>query len=314
MKGNLAEGISYLTLFTAKSTNNTVNDNLKLGVSYGWIGLKLGPINIHAGLINDGFARSMTSSSAQLFGDYNQIGKSLKFDNKKVGLKVFTSLLDKKIHLTLIFANSPELGKNLGDTDPGDIQNFNLNGADNYMIGFRMQFDPIGEWKEGKEWLQTSDMKLTIGLGFAVIPKMGNKTIAFADGNTQLRLVADVGFTVSLFYISVDYFINYKYVSEGFYDGVESNKESDMGLKLDLAASLVDMVPGLDIVPALRFEWLDNEALTSDDFMRLSLAVNLYPGNLGNKFRITPEVGFDLTRETNAKKESFFRMNFMLNF
>ncbi len=299
-KGKLADSVSYYVRFSAKGSATSLN----AGLDYAFIGLHFAPVNIIAGVIPSGFTRAV--SNGTVFAD-DSLAYAVVGLHRIAGLKVGTSLLDKKLHIGLFFGNSPAATLNASPS----TADFKLGKDDNYLVGLNLRFDPLGKWGGG-EWLQTSDMKATVGVGLVFVPMMGSETVAAKDGNGTLKLTADVGFTYSLLFLSVDLYVNMDNLQD------DADSMTDLGLKVDLGVT-VNMLPGIDIVPALRFTWIDrdlnkSEVKNADDFMRLTIAIALYPGKLGNKLAITPEFGFDLAREADAVKQSYARVNFMLNF
>jgi hypothetical protein len=263
-------------------------------IQYAYLEFKtFGPIWLALGKKNVSHIMETSSSGKFLHGDSNLAVGSHAM-NIMFGAQIFGSFMKDKLHFSLVFQNASQGGTSVSAFTGNDPA---FNSWQHYGLGFKLQFDPLGKWKQGEEWLQTKKMKAMVNISVYWEPSRPttSTTTNARDDNKLKGLFAGVfelGFTVSKFYLQA----GMEYAHAGYLSntGSQQHLASKLGIYADAAFTVNKY-----FVPALRFqtynsggtEGFANRSTGSENrsISRIHFTANIYPYGLGHRLKLQPE-------------------------
>ncbi len=278
--------------------------------------------NIELGRFIYGFHRERFSGGVKLFVNFSGQSSRSGVNNRDDGVQFFGKLWDKKIYyMVSVTAGKRNIilsrtSNNTGGTASANVPN-------NYQITGRIQIDPLGEWKHGKEWLTGGDAKLKLSSGLGWVWRGKNKYSTTAQED-EFGLTGDLLVSWNRLYMQA--FVTWLSSKSNSGTAPQQDNRDFFGWNVDVGVKIIpkmilftarfdtfngDDVQGSGRYPNLRF-WSNNSKTT-----QVTLGFFISPFKMGHKVKLQPQVIFDLKREylgVSQKKRMYLQLGAQTDF
>ncbi len=295
-------------------------DGANADIKEAWIKFKIHEgFNVELGRFIYGFHREIFSGGSLLFVSGADSVSRSGVGNRDTGLQLFGKLLDRKIYYMLALTNGSR-----------DLRPSAIGGNNHYQFTGRLQLDPFGEWKHGKEWLTGGNATFKLSTGVAVVYRKSNEPNPVTDPNTdpenEFGISGDLLISWTRLYFQGQ--ITYLTAESGSGNTTAGQTlEPYLGFNLDVAFKIIpklwlinvrlDHFNGDDVSSSARYPSVLDSATTKSQTTQIVIGFNIFPFMMGHKLKIQPQVIFDLKRkanDVNKVKRAIIQVGTMINF